>query len=71
MKVVDFNDYSDSLIKEVSIKLRNLNPEDDKSLPDEIFNYLNKDNPQVGNVQTRTLRCINLLNQQIISRFLY
>lgn len=70
MKVIDFNNYSDSQIKEVSLKLRQLNPEDDKTLPSEIYDYLNKENPQVGNIQTRTLRCISLLNNQIISRFL-
>ena len=70
MKVVDFNDYSDSQIKELRIKLSNPNPEKDKMLPPKIFEFLNKETPQIGNVQTRVVRCINLLNQQIVSRFL-
>jgi hypothetical protein len=70
MKAVNFNHYSNSKIREVSIKLRYLNPENDKTLPVEIFNFLNKENAQVGNVSTRISRCISLLNQQIISRFM-
>ena len=70
MKVIDFDEYSDDLLKQVSLKLRKVTPEDDKTLPSEIFDYINKTDAQTGNVYTRIGRCINLLNKQIILRFL-
>jgi hypothetical protein len=70
MKVNNFDNYSDALIKEVVLKLEKPFSENDTTLPTEIFKYINTENPQIGNVMTRKNRCITLLHKQIILRFL-
>jgi len=67
MKQKDFKKYDNYNLCEIR---NNLIAQSINKLPIEIKNFVNKTNPIVGNEYTRIMRCISLIDHEIIDRFL-
>ncbi len=67
MKQEDFKDYTDNELRQFRHNL--LHPVKLEYIPDNIKDYILKDNPTIGNKETRINRCITLIDKEAIMRF--
>ncbi len=70
MKKELFKKYTDQELRSIRLQLMGSYNTIHVSLPNEIKTYVEGKNALVGNQQTRVTRCIKLLDQECITRFL-
>jgi hypothetical protein len=66
MKQSDFSKFNDG---ELYIIRNNLITYKTQKLPKEIQEYINPDTLLIGNLHTRIMRCISLIDHEIVDRF--
>lgn len=67
MKIENFNNESDDRLRQIRHNLIINNIEE---LPQCVGKYITTDNPQIGDEYTRTIRCIHLIDKEIVRRFI-
>lgn len=67
MKQKDFKEFNDDILYLIR---QNLLKQNYKDLPIKVLKYINTPNPHIGSITTRAMRCVSLIDHEIVNRFL-
>ncbi len=70
--IYTYHNYSNENLRETRNNLHNSLSDLSyvENLPSELKTYINTENPQIGNTNTRIVRCIKTIDEAIVIRFI-